>query len=201
MFCCHVLQRWIESAGKRDFSVIVSRDEGRFTFDLQFRAISAENETCVEAGEVQVPAHVYMTLASSARIHHCAHCGRELASLVNSSTSDAFAQIADRHQQFVMGVRSKGARRKPPRITQGLKYRAYLVTLCYVVSIVVVLSAQLKAPEPYILLLTVLFGGFLALLRCPNCSHLVFRKKSELFGISYWGGLPPTKCARCGNGF
>jgi DNA-directed RNA polymerase subunit RPC12/RpoP len=201
MFCCHVLQRWIESAGERDFSVIVSRDEGKFIFDLQFRAISVEDEGGLEVGEVQVPAHSCMTLACSGRIYYCAFCGRQLDSLINPSTRDAFTQIADNHQRFVMDVRFREARRKSPRITQGLRHRAYVVILCYILSIIVVLSVQPKNPVVYILLLTMLFGGFLALMRCPHCSHLIFRKKSELFGISYWGGLPPEKCPRCGSSF
>jgi hypothetical protein len=201
MFCCDVLRHRIESAGEKGVSIIVSMDDGDFSFDLQFRAISADDEARMGTTEIEVPAYCYMTLASSERIHHCVHCGAKLASLINPSTRGAFAQIADMHRQFFVGIRPREARRKPPRATRGVRYRAYVVILSYVVSIAVVLSGQPEAPQPIILLLTLVFGGFLTLIRCPNCYHSIFKKKSALFGISYWGGLPPAKCTRCGNGF
>lgn len=44
-------------------------------------------------------------------------------------------------------------------------------------------------------------GIFLLSIRCEACGHLIYKRKTRIFGedITYWGGVIPKKCPACGK--
>jgi hypothetical protein len=100
LFCCSGFEIRIDNAGTEGLSMLIARDAKRIIFELQFRAVSVEEEAAFVQSGPNSSYEGCIKLASSVRVSYCPYCGTRLASLIKISNYKAFLSLAEKHQPF-----------------------------------------------------------------------------------------------------
>lgn len=87
MYCCHVFENLINSAGDSGLAILVARLNGEIFFVLQMRAMSySDSKTCDEIKIVPDDKHILLT--QSMIIRYCPSCGKQLANIVSAHSEE-----------------------------------------------------------------------------------------------------------------
>ena len=104
LFCCQGFEILVKDAGCDSISALITREGKRINFELQFRAVSAEEEEAFSQSARQSSYEGCVKLAGSMRVNYCPYCGTRLASLIKVSNWKEFRSLAEKHKPFSLSV-------------------------------------------------------------------------------------------------
>jgi hypothetical protein len=100
MFCCQGFKNLVNNAGRAGISALVRNAQGAFSFKIQARAVSRDEESRLSNHPTPLPTKEPLLLSSNIGLNFCPFCGRELRSLVTSLTKRDFEVLAEKHKRF-----------------------------------------------------------------------------------------------------
>jgi hypothetical protein len=100
LFCCPGFEILVGNAGKDSLSALIAHNGKRVIFELQFRAVSADEEGAFLQSGLQSSYEGHVKLVSSMCGRYCPYCGTRLASLIKFSNYKAFLSLAEKHKPF-----------------------------------------------------------------------------------------------------
>jgi hypothetical protein len=100
MFCCRGFENLIGNVGQRGISALVYDTPRGFRFSLQGRAVSKEDELFLTQNPTPLPIKGNMSLSANIGLNYCPFCGRDLQTLITSSTKKRFAVLAEEHKKI-----------------------------------------------------------------------------------------------------
>jgi hypothetical protein len=102
MFCCRGFEILIETVGQRGISALIYDTPNGFRFGLQGRAVSKEDELFLSKNPspTPLPTKGNVSLSATIGLNYCPFCGRDLQTLITSSTKKRFQVLAEEHKKI-----------------------------------------------------------------------------------------------------